>query len=64
MLWQIKSRLRGYKVFVQQPPNGFHLHMYIHTIALKIFLINKKKERKWSTVRELLMCTYSHKMKS
>ena len=44
MLWQIKSRLRGYKVFVQQPPNGFHLHMYIHTIALKIFLINKKKK--------------------
>ena len=26
MLWQIKSRLRGYKVLVQQPPNGFHLH--------------------------------------
>ena len=41
MLWQIKSRLRGYKVFVQQPPNGFHLQ----TIALKIFLINKKRKK-------------------
>ena len=40
MLWQIKSRLRGYKVFVQQPPNGKHLQ----TIALQIFLIDRNKK--------------------
>ena len=61
MLWQIKSRLRGYKVFVQQPPNGFHLHTDNCSQDLSH---QQKKERKWSTVRELLMCTYSHKMKS